>query len=331
MHNGASAMHKFYARASHVQIRQLRHFLAAVETGSITQAAKHQNVTQPTLSRSIRMLELGMKVDLLERVVSGVVPTRYGEVLAEHARSIVNGIDHARDDVVGLRVGRLGHVRLGLGESGLLPGVAKAIGAVAQAHADLQVSIDYDMQENHLARLRRNEIDAIIDLRRRDLDVADLDFEAVAPVRFAVVARRDHPLVGRGVVPRTELAKAAWAVLNQPGVDRFYRVLLGPTEEGGIIRLRCSAPGMLRMAAQESDMLILQARLQGASPEDIAPLVEIPTDIPPMSYALCIITRRRAYMTGALRVAMQHVRRDLKQYVVDGPQVETSAVNGAVP
>ncbi|HWU02682.1 MAG TPA: LysR family transcriptional regulator [Novosphingobium sp.] len=298
-----------------MQIRQLRHFLAAVDTGSMTQAARDQNVTQPTLSRSIRMLEMGLKVDLLERLASGVLPTRYGQVLAEHARTIVNGIDHAREDVAGLRAGRMGHVRLGLGESALMPAVARAIGEISARHADLQISLDYDLQENQIARLRRGEIDAIIDLRRRDLETQDLEFQKLAQVSFVVLARPEHPLAGREMVTRAQLSRAAWAILDQPGAERFYRMVLGPEENAGRIRLRCSAPAMLRMLAQQGDVLVMQARLAGSPDSDIAPLVQIATDMPPMQTDLCVITRGRAQMTGALRLAMQHIGRALAQHV----------------
>lgn len=295
-----------------MQLRQMRHFLAALDTGSMTQAARDQNVTQPTLSRSIRMLELTLKVDLLERSHGGVVPTRYGEAFAEHARSIIAGTRQAKDDVSAMKAGRLGHVRLGLGESALLAPVARSIGRLSLLREDLRVSLDYDVQDSQLAKLRRGELDAIIDLGRPDLDVHDLSYKPVAKLVMVVMVRPQHPYARKGKVSRQELACMPWAILDQPGADNYYRQMLGAEEVFRNIRVRCVAPTMLRMIALESDMLIMMTRIQDQQATDDV-LVELETDIPPVTTDLCLITRRRSYMTGALRFSLEEITRGLAQ------------------
>ncbi|MBN8903616.1 MAG: LysR family transcriptional regulator, partial [Rhodospirillales bacterium] len=52
--------------------RQLRTFLAAVETGGISAAARRLGLTQPAASQQVRELERCLGVRLLERVAGRV-------------------------------------------------------------------------------------------------------------------------------------------------------------------------------------------------------------------------------------------------------------------
>jgi len=47
-----------------MEFHQLRYFVAAAETGSVTAAAAREHVTQPALSRQIALLETRLGVDL---------------------------------------------------------------------------------------------------------------------------------------------------------------------------------------------------------------------------------------------------------------------------
>lgn len=68
-------------------------FCAAVETGSISAAARQLYLAQPTVTERIADLERTAKVPLLERSKRGVVPTTEGSVLYEHARGLLAEVE----------------------------------------------------------------------------------------------------------------------------------------------------------------------------------------------------------------------------------------------
>ena len=68
-----------------MDLRQLRYFVAIVEHGSLTAAAKALHIAQPALSHHLRNLEESFGVSLLRREARGVQPTRAGEFLFNHA------------------------------------------------------------------------------------------------------------------------------------------------------------------------------------------------------------------------------------------------------
>ena len=67
---------------------QARAFLATVEEGSLSAAARALGVTQPTLGRQVAALEAALDVVLFERVGKSLVPTPSGLELADHVRAM---------------------------------------------------------------------------------------------------------------------------------------------------------------------------------------------------------------------------------------------------
>src|ERR1700740_2589040 len=68
---------------------KLRHFIAVLDTGSFARAAEGAEISQPAISKSIRVLEEALNLRLFERGRAGARPTRYAELLAAHARVIL--------------------------------------------------------------------------------------------------------------------------------------------------------------------------------------------------------------------------------------------------
>jgi DNA-binding transcriptional LysR family regulator len=297
-----------YGVKKDMQIRQLRHFLAAIDCGSMTLASNEQNITQPTLSRSIRALEEELGGELFERGHRGVLPTRYGTMLVTHARSIVRGVDQAIEDVGTMRAGGLGHVRLGVGSTALDPRLADTIGRIVLSQDDITVSMDYDVPENQYARLRRGELDAIIDTMRTDLDTGDLSFRPISRIAMVLVARAGHPLLQRDCVERRELARWPWAIFHQANADLFYRRLLQLDDEELNIRVRSSAPSMLRNLLLSGDLIGVINRGEVADCLADGRLQPIRCDLAQIETSLCVITRRRAQASGALRVVLQRIQ-----------------------
>lgn len=85
-----------------MELRQLRHFIAVVDTGSISAAARQLNLAQPAVSTSIKKLELELRVDLFHRRERGVSITSAGEKFTHHARRVIRQALEAKLAMQGL-------------------------------------------------------------------------------------------------------------------------------------------------------------------------------------------------------------------------------------
>lgn len=81
-----------------MEVKSLLYFMAVVEQGSFTRAAKQRGVTQPALSVHISELEDELGVELLERSHEGARPTVFGKMLYDRTlpviRNIVGTVEH---------------------------------------------------------------------------------------------------------------------------------------------------------------------------------------------------------------------------------------------
>ena len=78
-----------------MQINQMRAFVRCAELGSLSAAARAENLPKSTLSRLLGDLEAALAVRLLNRSSRGMALTQEGRVLLAHARQILNDIDAA--------------------------------------------------------------------------------------------------------------------------------------------------------------------------------------------------------------------------------------------
>ena len=79
-----------------MEFRQLKHFVAIVETGSISAAARHLFLAQPAISASIKKLESELNMPLLHRRERGVSLTEAGQKFLLHARQILQQAKDAK-------------------------------------------------------------------------------------------------------------------------------------------------------------------------------------------------------------------------------------------
>lgn len=92
--------------------RQLEYFLAVADAGSFTGAARVLTIAQPSLSQSVRSLEVELGASLFERHGRGVQLTPAGEALVGPARRAVRSFAEAAGAVRG--VGDAGFARLAI-------------------------------------------------------------------------------------------------------------------------------------------------------------------------------------------------------------------------
>ncbi|WP_421759543.1 LysR family transcriptional regulator [Devosia sp.] len=157
----------------------LRSFLAVVEGGSLSTAAKKTGATQPTLSRHIRELETALGVILFTRSAQGLDPTNAALGLIEDARAMGAAAEALNLKAQGRSQQLFGTVRITASvivANLMLPPI---VAAFRQAEPSIQIEIvASDTNQN---------------LLRRDADIA---IRMADPTQNALIARKlgDTPI-----------------------------------------------------------------------------------------------------------------------------------------
>jgi LysR family nitrogen assimilation transcriptional regulator len=138
-----------------MDLKNLRYFAEVVRHGSITRAAVQLRVTQPALSRQVRMLEEELGVSLLLRHRRGIQLTAEGTILAREADAILRMAQNMRDEIQSATSEPTGKIRFGLNPSvgSLFAGnlIAKFLSKYPKVTFELREGYTQDLREDLLA------------------------------------------------------------------------------------------------------------------------------------------------------------------------------------
>ena len=117
----------------------LQNFLHVMNLGSLSLASQKAHVTQPALSRQMRLLEEHLEVSLFERTGRGMHPTSDARRLQERALPLLRQWESIAEDFAGETV--RGTVTLAVTPSIGWSWVATVVEAFSAAHPDAKIQV----------------------------------------------------------------------------------------------------------------------------------------------------------------------------------------------
>jgi LysR family transcriptional regulator, benzoate and cis,cis-muconate-responsive activator of ben and cat genes len=213
-----------------MELRQLRYFVAAAETGNISKAAKRIYLSQPALSRQIKALEEEIGHSLLERRANSIHLTPVGERFLASARELLR---HADEVLERLRSEGKG-VRLRVGyapslASGIL---STAIGCFTQTHPDAKVELFDLSTAEMLARLEDESLDVVITVRD-ERNTGDLEWVRLVQADWRLAVSTGHPLARRKNVKPRDVASEPLLMLCQRDYPEYWEQVTGWLRDHG--------------------------------------------------------------------------------------------------
>lgn len=212
-----------------MNLRDLGHFLAVVEHGTIGRAAASVGITQSGLTKSIQRLESEFGVPLFERLPRGTEPTEMGWTLVRRARLVHSEIRDARAEIRSLVDGYAGSLKIGAGPSWLDRFLPLAIGRLVAARPGVNVSVTSGFSSDLMELLMQGDLDLVI--AALDEVEAELDI-TMRPLTFdelGIIVRKGHPL-SRGKTPEVDtLDEYGWILphremLQRQRLEALYRL-----------------------------------------------------------------------------------------------------------
>jgi DNA-binding transcriptional LysR family regulator len=180
----------------------LRYFLAVIDCGSFSKAARQMNVAQPTLSVGIGKLERLLGATLFQRTARRVHLTEAGSRLAAHARRIENEFNLAEAAVLDLKPAR--ELRLGVISTFPMAQIAESMRLTRRDREIERLQIITGNERELLQRLQRGQIDVALTIIREGSDrfASEVLFEEP----YALAMHDGHRFANRAAITAEELA-----------------------------------------------------------------------------------------------------------------------------
>lgn len=229
-------------------------FLLVVDAGSMSEAARRQDLTPAAVAQQVRVLEKSLGAALLVRAGRTAVPTEAGHRLVERARSLVREFDNLKAAVNDEAAG--GELRLGSINTALHSLLPEMLAGFVKAFPEVRVHIRSALSAPLQQAVQHGELDVAICLHPAFTLPKTLHWEplreepltVLAPVRWArreahellanePLIRYDRQLGGgkqaerylrkAGIVPRERFELSSLAAIAML-VDRGLGVSLAP-------------------------------------------------------------------------------------------------------
>ncbi len=206
-----------------MDLRQLKYFIAVAEERNFGKAAARLHISQPPISRLVRLLEEELGVLLFERRPWGVQLTAAGEALLPGAREIAAMVSFASDQTRRVGAGEAGRLNIGVFGSGAISIVPAILRRYSKKHPQVEVSLLNVPQAAQIQALRQHRI--LITFDRYLPDEPDLTVEVIAKERLVLAVHESNHLAKRRYVNFSALKNEPLLMARDPLHADWLRAL----------------------------------------------------------------------------------------------------------
>ncbi|WP_313613654.1 LysR family transcriptional regulator [Agrobacterium sp.] len=173
-------------------LTDLRIFLSAVDGGSLTAAAAQNNIVVAAVSARLKKLEEAFNLPLFERTGRGIRPTLAGDMLARHARQVLNSAQRIEVELGNFAHGHSGSIRFLSNTNMLAEHLPAVMGRFLATHPDISISVADKPSLEVVSLLRNGEAD--IGIVAASADMTGLERWRFVPDKLVLVVPSNHAL-----------------------------------------------------------------------------------------------------------------------------------------
>lgn len=300
-----------------MKLNHLRDFLAVAERGSFRAAARHLNIAQPLLTRSIQELERELAVTLFERSARGVVVTRMGEVLMRRATAVQHEMRRIQEEIDQLRGRTHGRICVGMSSVPHIALLPLALWPFRQRYPEVYLDVIDGVLPVVEGGLRDGTVDCYIGPVAEAVS-GELVVEKLFDNTRVILGRKGHPL--QNARSLRDLVGAQWMSTS---------VMLNVEEELGplfaerglprpklIMQARSALTFIVALAYSDALAMLPVQWLEFPLTRDVLQKIDVVERIaaPP----ICIVQRAGLPLTPAAEFFCDMMRRAAARYQREG-------------
>ncbi|WP_282111172.1 LysR family transcriptional regulator [Shewanella algicola] len=295
-----------------MDLKSLHYFIEVVNAGGFAKACHTAFVTQPALSKAIRLLEEELDMVLLERGKRGskIRLTEAGQVVYQHALTLLEGRQVMMAELDSLRNLSGGTLKLGLAPLGSAELFAPVIAKFRQQYPNVELNL-----------LVRGGIEQTVALHKDEIELAtgiinfDDEFDGihVRTESMVVVLPAAHELASKQTLQLNELNQLA-QVMFEPEYALYELVLSACAKAGfkpiNITRVSHADFGIALVAAGIGVMILPKII---AERYRVDAVVNIPLASEDLRWELSLFWRKQKHLSFAAQAMLKLVKQHLSE------------------
>jgi DNA-binding transcriptional LysR family regulator len=291
-----------------MELDHVEAFVAIVRRGGFTRASATLHLSQPAISRRVRLLERDLGAPLFERIASGVVLTEAGRIFLPHAEALLASVRDGLDAVTALRAGERGTVTLAAVGTLASTSLTARLRRFREAHPGIDLRLHTALSAEVSALVRRG--DATLGLRYAADSHPELLSTTIHEEPLVPVCGAHHPLARARRVETRQVVGERWIAF--PASSGRTREPSASAVELGLAACGVDTSELIRIDSLTAQKRMVEAGyglalLQASSVDEelrAGTLRVLRVPALRVTIPVVLIHRRRAYLSGAVRALM---------------------------
>jgi DNA-binding transcriptional LysR family regulator len=191
-----------------MEFRQLRYFVTVAQELHFGKAAELLDITQPALSKQIRVLETELEIELFIRTKRTVKLTKAGEVFLSQAQQLLQQADKAIKLAKRTALGEVGRLTIGFTATATYTVLPELIGRFRVHYPQVELEMLELCTEAQVTALNQGEID--LGFLHPPIDARGLELYPILAEEFVVVLPKQHHLFFKQSLSLEDLAQESF-------------------------------------------------------------------------------------------------------------------------
>lgn len=290
-----------------MELFQLETFLAVAEERSFSRAAARLHRTQPAVSQALAKLEAELGEVLLDRSSRDGTLTDAGEVLAEHARKMLNLRAEASAALIDLRSLHTGQLSLAANEYTCLC-LLPVLDTFRREHPRIKVTVHRALASRIADEVLQHAVEmGVVSFRPEDPQVRST---VIYRDQLVCIVSPKHALAGEPKASIQRLGRETFVAHNVPSPLR-QKVIEAFRRHKTPLQMEVELPSLeaIKRFVERGNGVALVPRLTVGSELEAGTLVAVPVPELQIERKLRLVYRRSAALSHAARAFLQIVER----------------------
>ena len=207
-------------------LRQCSYLAAVAEHGSIAEAARTLNMSQPAVAQALDKLEKTYGLHLFARhQARGSELTPQGRAFCQSARELLHQAERTEQAALAIAADLAGTIRLGCFHTVAPFYLAGLIKAHRELYPGVAIQASELLQDEIVSGIRTAALDIALTY---DMALDDREFEwrSLASLKAFIILSADHPSASRSSIALAEMAREPFVMFDGPSSRDYFEGLL---------------------------------------------------------------------------------------------------------